>query len=595
MADVAFASIAFVGQCYKCAIQAYLTLQRCIEFSNTSAKLILKLDLQRIRLQLWGRNSGADEGNLRPELSPYEPLINGILEKITRLIQDSDKLKDKYGLVNSEARADDSGGSVGIGGDTVGVHRRKAINQVKGVLNTIFTTSDKRRLDFTRDTPQASPFDRLRWAIVSQQRFESLLEEIRSFVDDLNKLLRESQLASLSQDWRLLEFQTVARIDDPRALDEIQQATDGDVSFRAMNSMAGRKIIATAKRGQPDKSESGSTVEVLSKVDFDLPDDFYTLSRCIAVYNPLKVTTTAERSMHVLIEKKGYDASISSQDKGTLLLRLLRLIKLLNSPCDGSQALLQSIGYWSEPQFNCWYLVYKFPLQPPSHIPLQMLMSTQPPSLLLFLNSTVFKPSLESRLVLAQAIVVTFSHLYGSQWLHKGVRSENIFFSYPLGGFYDISAPFIGGFEYSRQYTEEATVDRTPFNIFHAIYRHPSYQGLAAKGYRMSYDIYSLGLVLAEIAFWRSLGYFYAQSIGVDEETGKIQGRPFGAEEATNFRIAMLKRVRKELAFRVGTIYKNVVEWCLTCGEGVQKSEGELAVDFYKNVVAPLENKAAFF
>lgn len=47
MADIAFASIAFVGQCYKGAIQTYLTLQCCIEFSNISTKLILQLDLQR--------------------------------------------------------------------------------------------------------------------------------------------------------------------------------------------------------------------------------------------------------------------------------------------------------------------------------------------------------------------------------------------------------------------------------------------------------------------------------------------------------------------------------------------------------------------
>lgn len=608
MADLAFASIAFVGQCYQGAIQAYFTLQRCIEFSDTSAKLIVKLDLQRTRLQLWGRNSGADEGTLRPELSPYEPLINDILGRITKLVQDSDKLKNEYGLIG---RISDSEGG-NSSGNALGVQRRKAIDQVKSVLTAVFTASDKRRdqgpgrLDSSNDPhlsiSRPSSYDRLRWAIVSQSRFEALLADLRSFVNDLNKLLRESQQALLSQDWRLLELQMVTRIDDPRALVEIQQATEGDAGSRAMYSMARRKLIVTAKRGQPAR-ESEPSVNVLSKDDFDLPDDFHALSRCIAVYNPPRLTTVVERSVHVLIEKKGYDASISSQDKGALLLRLHRLIKLLNSPADDSQALLRCMGYWSEPQFNCWCLVYRFPLQALPNVPVQMPMSTQPPSLLLFLISDVFRPPLESRFVLARTIVATFSHLYGSQWLHKGVRSENIFFPYPLGGLYDISTPLIGGFEYSRQYTEEATIDRTPFNILHAIYRHPRYQGLAAKGYKMSYDIYSLGLVLAEIAWWRPLSYFYAQIAGLEDNPRRVEElpkqtqaqHPFGTEEATEFKTAMLKRVRKELAFRVGSTYKDIVEWCLTCGDGTERGEGELAVDFYTNVVVPLENKAVYF
>jgi hypothetical protein len=598
MADVAFAAIAFVGQCYSGAIQAYLTLQRCIEFSDTSAKLLLQLDVQRIRLQLWGRNSGADESSLRPGLSPFEPLINDILNRITKLLQDSERLKGEYGLI-SRVTGNEESDEHAI---SRRVQKRKAIDQVKNVLNVIFAGSDKLRDNSSQSThtstSQPSSYDRLRWAIVSQSRFEVLVGDLRYFVNSLNELLRESQQALLSQDWKLLELQMVTRIDDPRALDEILKATEGDATCRAMYSMAGRKLIVTARRGQPP-SESEPIVTVLSRDDFDLPNDFHTLSRSIAVYNPPKVTNVMERSVYVLIEKKGYDAGISPQDKGTLLLRLHRLIKLLNSPADDTAGLIPCLGYWSEPNSTCWCIAYKFPLHPPN-LPIQIPPSTQPPSLLLFLSSSVFKPPLESRVVLARTIATTFSQLYGSQWLHKGVRSDNILFQYPLGGPYDISAPFIGGFEYSRQYTEEATIDRTPFDISHAMYRHPRYQGLAAKGYKMAYDIYSLGLVFAEIAWWKPLSSLHSHSTSnsaklpsqVDGPQGNQVVGPFGGEEASELKVAVIKRVRKELAFRVGTTYKGVVEWCLTCGDGLERSESELAVEFYTNVVVPLENVA---
>lgn len=40
------------------------------------------------------------------------------------------------------------------------------------------------------------------------------------------------------------------------------------------------------------------------------------------------------------------------------------------------------------------------------------------------------------------------------------------------------------------------------------MYRHPNYQGEAAQGYKVQYDVYSVGLVLVEIALWMPLGSF---------------------------------------------------------------------------------------
>ncbi|TFK42009.1 prion-inhibition and propagation-domain-containing protein [Crucibulum laeve] len=559
MAELLIGTIAFVGQCYSGAIQAYLTLQRCIEFPDTSGKLILQLEVERIRLQLWGESSGAGEGVLHPRLAPFESTIASILNRITKLLQDSDRLKESYGLVERPA-LDTNGDPV------VPDQGLRAALQVKSIVSDVFT-SNRRRRGLARlrhpsqtspsSAPQQSPttYDRVRWAISSQARFESLIADLRSFVDSLNQLLRESQQVALLQEWRLLELQTIAGIEDRQALHAIQEATEGDPNCRALFSMAGKKSIVISKplhgrtaNGFPEADASLSTVKVLSKNDFDLPEDFHALSRCISVYNPLDNSHGVAEYTHVLIEKKHYDPDISGDDKFKLLFRLRRLIELLNSPRGDDDSFLTCLGYWDESASSCWCLVYRYPLNEMSTPPTSgMPSSMQPPSLLHLLTSDTFKPSLESRLRLASTISSCFSDLYGSKWLHKGIRSENIIFPLTSGTTHNISKPFIAGFEYSRQYTEQATIDQTPFDITQAIYRHPKYQGLAARGYRLTYDIYSLGLVLAEIAWWMPLKSFLQARIKSSSGSTASSRRPlaavetqtqtqFGAEEAAELR-----------------------------------------------------------
>lgn len=68
----------------------------------------------------------------------------------------------------------------------------------------------------------------------------------------------------------------------------------------------------------------------------------------------------------------------------------------------------------------------------------------------------------------------------------------------------DISQPMLSGFEYSRPDKEGETSTGGSLNSRWELYVHPEYQGSASnKGtYRKTFDIYSLGIVLLEIAIW---------------------------------------------------------------------------------------------
>ncbi|KAJ6579093.1 prion-inhibition and propagation-domain-containing protein [Mycena vulgaris] len=581
--ELALPVIGLLGQCYSGAVQAYIWIQTAVDFPETAAKLVIQLEVERIRLQLWGRNSGADSDALPPGLAPFEPLLVDILTKITQLLHDSDRLKEKYGLPD----------------------KRRIVDQVKDALRSavVFSVSEKRRKAAGHSSSSATPplppvvdhdalvrktYERIRWVVVSKSRFENLISDLRHLTNNLNELLREPQLVNLAQEWHLFEMRTAAGTDNQPVLRALQEATEGDEHCRGMFSMARRKSIVISAGSGGNSGPHTDPVVVLSKDDFDLPSEFTSESRSLAIYRPLR---SPREQKYVLIERKYYDSDISAQDKARLLFRLHNLINLVNAP---PSEFLSCMGYWSEPQDHCWCLVYQFPLHGGSPAKdLSTLLSSQPLSLLLFLSSKLFRPPLEARLKLACQLAGIFSRFYGSKWLHKGVRSANIVF--PLSGagaVHDISRPIVAGFEYSRQYTEQATIDRTSYHRAHAIYRHPRYQGVAASGYRMAYDIYSFGLVLVEIALWMPLESFLLAIPRKGAPPVKAEPeKHFGQEEAELLRRMVASRVREELAFRVGSGYKEVVEWCLTRGDEEQAvSDADLAVEFYAKVAVPLQS-----
>ncbi|KAJ7321049.1 prion-inhibition and propagation-domain-containing protein [Mycena albidolilacea] len=552
--EIALPVIGLLGQCYSGAVQAYSLIQDAVDFPDTAEKLVIRVEVERIRFQLWGRNSGADSDTLRPGLAPFEPLIIDVLTKVQQLLCDSDRLKDSYGLVSSMDR--DLHFSASERGQSGG-----------SVSATQLSPSAVDHDALIRKT-----YERVRWVIVSKSRFEALILDLRHFNNNLNELLRESQFADSTQQWHFIEIGAVTRTDDVSELEALQDATQGDANCVGIYAMARRKSIVMASQGGLNGSNG---LTVLARNHFNLPNDFHNLSRSVAIHRPSR--------KYVLIERKRYDTDISPEDKATLFFRLQRLVILLNSSPDEFPPCM---GYWSEAPNHCWCLIYDSPL---NGVPVSptIPLSPEPPSLLLFLSSKDFRPPLETRLKLASTLASVFARFYGSKWLHKGVRSDNIVFPHS-GAVYDIAHPIVVGFEYSRQYTEKASIDRTAHDRTHAMYRHPGYQGPAANGYRMAYDIYSLGLPLEIL--WCAIPRHKTHGSKV-AETNNL----FSSAEAERGQKTITERVRSELAFRVGSNYQEAIRWCLTRAEKDQRSgDADLAMEFYTNVVVPLQNNAGF-
>ena len=115
------------------------------------------------------------------------------------------------------------------------------------------------------------------------------------------------------------------------------------------------------------------------------------------------------------------------------------------------------------------------------------------------------KPSLTERVCLSQKVATCILYIHAVNWLHKALRSDSVIF-FPHGNTTDIRQPFLTGYEYARPDKDEETSTGGGVNEWWELYVHPSYQGSDAKGtYRKTFDIYSLGIILLEIAYWKPI------------------------------------------------------------------------------------------
>ena len=138
--------------------------------------------------------------------------------------------------------------------------------------------------------------------------------------------------------------------------------------------------------------------------------------------------------------------------------------------------------------------------------PLDIKADERPVSILdAIVDSEMPKPSLTARFALAHKIATCLMYLHSVNWLHKGIRSENII-SFNHDGGYNIDKPCLTGFEYSRPARPGQGTVAVPRNPRWDIYQYPDIQTDGKRPlHRKTFDIYSFGLVLLEIAHWKPI------------------------------------------------------------------------------------------
>ncbi|KKK21343.1 hypothetical protein ARAM_002631 [Aspergillus rambellii] len=180
-----------------------------------------------------------------------------------------------------------------------------------------------------------------------------------------------------------------------------------------------------------------------------------------------------------------------------------------------------------------------------------------PRSLRSCLQGTRTSDSLSDRFRLANELARSVGYVHTFGFVHKNIRPETIFLLQRNEDSSTDSA-FLLGFDSFR--TAEGKTSRSANAAWErCLYQHPSRMGSVAKeDYIMQHDIYSLGVCLLELGMWES--FIEYDSKGDISPTSRL-----GEEISPQlFKETLLSMARRELKSRMGTMYSEVVETCLT-------------------------------
>jgi len=193
---------------------------------------------------------------------------------------------------------------------------------------------------------------------------------------------------------------------------------------------------------------------------------------------------------------------------------------------------------------------------------------------------------LGKRFAIAQLLARALMYLHLTNWLHKGIRSDNVIFFVDNMDSVQLGSPYIIGFEHSRLDISGEQTENFNERDGSKYYRHPDAiaipvadfkQPLGGPGrFSKTYDIYSLGVVLLEIGLFMTAKDIVRKGLKSEDPT---------LEELRKF---MVEKVIPDLRFFMGDAYADAALVCLD-GSLDKLPKESLCQFFLKNVVCRLD------
>ncbi|KAJ4391884.1 hypothetical protein N0V93_005504 [Gnomoniopsis smithogilvyi] len=215
-----------------------------------------------------------------------------------------------------------------------------------------------------------------------------------------------------------------------------------------------------------------------------------------------------------------------------------------------------------------------------------------PPISLHELLRTVRKPRVTERIMLAHAVAHCLLYLHAVNWLHKGLRSHNIIFFRTASGHVAYDKPYVSGFDFSRPAKDEMT--QIPDDIENDLYRHPRAQSSTyaeeRERFKRSFDIYSLGVMFVELAYWKTVDHILDINLHAVRRSRRT---------ALSVRNQLLEpQIIEEIGASMGEKFEDATRRCVAGGEHLGLTDGcdetsdsvaaKLSMAFYEDVVQQL-------
>ncbi|KAF7549912.1 hypothetical protein G7Z17_g6071 [Cylindrodendrum hubeiense] len=471
-------------------------------------------------------------------------------------------------------------------------------SQVSGekILRYDYSILQKKALDFiskTRKYPK-----KLQWASFDKANFEDLLSNLRVLNDDMMGFLEayERKRHFQMQEATFMQIlQVNNRMDGlvellhslkDTAAEDAKQAHANNLDQRTYDDRLIRltrfKAVSIAIETQTtqinepearsilDKAVTGAELSLAKLTQISPNDDEEQHQRSHGLYDKTPVW----------VEWRYYeDMDEDEEPPAFIVQRISKLAKLLRDGMKPAEFLVPAcLGYVHQKSHCRFGFVYKSMESLGRDLPIS----------LFELLSTVKKPSLTTRVRIAHAVANSIWYLHATNWLHKGLRSDNITFQDRQQ--IRNATPFLCGFDYSRPSGVGEETEQPSQNSLHEMYRHPETQFDFPRdgrtGFKKVHDIYSLGVIMFEIGVWMPI----SEILGIDT--------------TKTIKASMVKKVQSDLLRKdnldlleseAGDVFAGAVTVCLDGTLAPSKTlqsdeaDSQLQLNFGEHVIKNLE------
>ncbi|MCJ1248964.1 hypothetical protein MMC30_006185 [Trapelia coarctata] len=447
-------------------------------------------------------------------------------------------------------------------------------------------------LSFLEKAPQVP--QRLKWVMVDREKFDGLITKLigyndaieslldRNSIDDLKGMQHQMYMAMLQLNVRVAELKEISlamRITpQPPTSTPLTTSLPPDPTILLSRLLQNQSFahLAEFKAHQTslETLPQSASLPPIPRHQISLSPSPSSAPRSAGTY----------QNTPVWIEWKYYDQDQNphSDWNRTILLRVQKLAILLGARAKPAEFRApQCLGYFDDSGHAPHR--YGFLYEKPAAVP----PDTTPLSLLDRITTTA-KPSLTKRVKLAHAIARCLMYLHSVNWLHKGLRSNAIIFFTPPGHTPEYASPIISGFDYARPDLPDEVTEPLPEHSEHDIYRHPGIISRTLSRSKKSHDIYSLGVVFVEIAFWRRIDDLVGMPENVPRNVKAVRAKVRKVRE-----ILLGEDVLREVEGGCGETYRGVVERCLRGGRelGVEEGADETDAEVGAGIQAVFEEK----
>jgi len=425
---------------------------------------------------------------------------------------------------------------------TVAITPTTAIEGSSGAYHTFIRNALKLRDKSLRGKA------RLQWALISKDSFEKLIGKLILHNNIIDGMLSQHTLQMVSERQNLMMLQTTETLAGVRLLLQALKldAPDAGVSnthaegaldpLPTLTNLAEFRVRQFQIEEAPDAPNTRLTIEQLTLTEAgENASRQYAIFEATPVWIEWRDIQLADSEVQRLYETRA--------DKLASILTAPDKPKAFRTP--------DCLGHVFEQ--NRYGLVYRMPsIRCRSLVSLRQLFTGKP------------KTSLSTRIRIALMLVESLLYLHAVNWVHKGIRSDSVLFEPgKIDQLSDLDL-VVSGFEFSRPDLPEELTVKHDMPLEHDLYKHPDLLVPTPGRSTKLHDIYSMGLVLAEIALWKPI-----------ETIVEIEVRRTQLRNVRGRMLELQRDVRGAVAFQAGESYAEAMETCIRGFDGVRNPNTE--------------------